>query len=165
MLISAHPDGRLISRAVKYFGISTVAGSSTRGGTDALRSLLQRLRAGESVGITPDGPRGPRMRARDGAIALARLSGAPILPASISVSRRRVLNTWDRLIVPVPFGRGAMVWGDPIFAPRETDEKSTEDLRLQLEASLNHVSALADKLAGHRPMDPAIVGEPTGHSA
>ena len=108
MLISAHPDGRLISNAVSYFGISTVAGSTTRGGGDALRALVRLLKDGHSIGVTPDGPRGPRMVAGEGILAIARLSGIPIVPAAISVSRRVVLKTWDRLIIPLPFSRGAM---------------------------------------------------------
>ena len=140
-----------------HFGIRTIPGSSTRGGSDALRALVHRLKSGESVGITPDGPRGPRMRAGDGAINLARLSGAPLLPASISVSRRKVLDTWDQLIVPIPFGHGAIVWGDPINVPRDADDADLAGLRGKLENALNDVSAHADRLAGHAAMMPAEV--------
>jgi lysophospholipid acyltransferase (LPLAT)-like uncharacterized protein len=155
MLISSHPDGQLIARSVSYFGIQTIPGSSTRGGGEALRALVRKLKSGESVGITPDGPRGPRMRARDGAIALARLSGVPVLPASISVSRRTVLRTWDQLIIPAPFGRGAIVWGDPITVPRDADDTKIAELRSLLEVALNDVSEEADKFSGHNPMMPA----------
>ncbi len=150
MLISSHPDGQLIARTVKHFGIETVAGSSTRGGSEALRALVRLLRSGVSVGITPDGPRGPRMRASDGAIALARLSGAPILPAAVSVSRRMVMNTWDKLIVALPFGEGAMVWGEPLTVASDVD-----DARARLEVELNRVSAEADRMVGHPPIMPA----------
>ena len=78
MLISTHRDGLLIARTSAHFGISTIAGSSTRGGAGALRALLKMLKSGGCVGITPDGPKGPRMRATDGVIALAKLSGCPI---------------------------------------------------------------------------------------
>lgn len=165
MLISAHSDGQLIARAVAYFGIQTIQGSSTRGGGEALRTLVRKLKSGESVGITPDGPRGPRMRASDGAITLARLSGVPILPASISVSRRKVLDTWDHLIVPMPFGRGAMVWGDPITVPRDADDALLAQLKDQLEVALNNVSAEADDLAGHAPMTPADITLSTKENA
>jgi lysophospholipid acyltransferase (LPLAT)-like uncharacterized protein len=165
MLISAHSDGQLIARAVAYFGIQTIPGSSTRGGGEALRALVRKLKSGESVGITPDGPRGPRMRASDGAITLARLSGVSILPASISVSRRKVLSTWDQLIVPMPFGRGAMVWGDPIAVPRDANDEMLAQLRGQLEAALNKVSAEVDDLAGHAPMTPADIALSAKESA
>ena len=152
MLISSHPDGQLIARTVKHFGIETVAGSSTRGGSEALRGLVRLIKNGVSVGITPDGPRGPRMRASDGAIVLARLSGAPIVPAAVSVSRRVVLNTWDRLIVALPFGDGAMVWGDPIHVTGSDDPAA---VRARLEAELTRVSAEADERVGHTPIQPA----------
>jgi lysophospholipid acyltransferase (LPLAT)-like uncharacterized protein len=152
MLISSHPDGQLIARTVKHFGIETVAGSSTRGGSEALRALVRLIKSGVSVGITPDGPRGPRMHASDGAIALARLSGAPILPAAVSVSRRMVMNSWDRLIVALPFGTGAMVWGEPLHVTGEADPGA---LRERLESELNRVSAEADRLVGHAPILPA----------
>jgi lysophospholipid acyltransferase (LPLAT)-like uncharacterized protein len=152
MLISSHPDGQLIARTVKHFGIETVAGSSTRGGSEALRSLVRLIKSGVSVGITPDGPRGPRMRASDGAVALARLSGAPILPAAVSVSRRMVMNSWDRLIIALPFGEGTMVWGDPIHVTGDADPAAA---RQRLESELNRVSAEADRLVGHAPIMPA----------
>jgi lysophospholipid acyltransferase (LPLAT)-like uncharacterized protein len=150
MLISSHPDGQLIARTVKHFGIETVAGSSTRGGSEALRALVRLIKSGASVGITPDGPRGPRMHASDGAIALARLSGAPILPAAVSVSRRMVMNSWDKLIVALPFGEGAMVWGEPLTVDGDADAA-----RARLETELNRVSAEADRLVGHAPILPA----------
>jgi lysophospholipid acyltransferase (LPLAT)-like uncharacterized protein len=155
MLISSHPDGQLIAKTVGHFGFSTIAGSSTRGGSDALRSLVKQLKAGESVGITPDGPRGPRMRASDGTLSLARLAGVPILPAAVSVSRRLVLNTWDRLIIALPFGRGAMVWGEPLTVPRDADETVLAALQQRLEDEMNRVSAQADEMAGHTAMTPA----------
>ena len=113
---------------------------------------MRLIKNGGSVGITPDGPRGPRMHAADGAIALARLSGAPILPAAVSVGRRVVMNTWDRLIVALPYGEGAMVWGEPIFVTGASDPGV---LRQQLETELTRVSAEADRLVGHAPIAPA----------
>jgi len=144
MLISGHADGQLIARAVAAFGISTIAGSSTRGGGAAVRDLVRKLKAGESIGITPDGPRGPVQIAQDGVIALARLSGAAIVPAAVSVSNRMRLRTWDRLIIGLPFGRGAMVWGEPVHVPRDCDDATAEILRLKVETELNRVSDAAD---------------------
>jgi lysophospholipid acyltransferase (LPLAT)-like uncharacterized protein len=154
MLISSHPDGRLIANTVAHFGISAVAGSSTRGGGEALRTLVRHVKDGASIGVTPDGPRGPRMRVGDGVLMLARLTGAPILPASISVSRRVVLSTWDKLIIPLPFGRGAMIWGEPIVVPRDADDAALAVLRAKLEEEMNRLSAEADAMAGHDAMIP-----------
>lgn len=159
MLISSHPDGRLIARTVAYFGIDAIAGSSRKGGSEALRTLMRKLQRGESVGITPDGPRGPRMHAGDGAIALARLSGVPILPAAAAVSRRVVLNTWDRLIVALPFSRGATIWGEPIRVPRDATAEDVARYRQQLEDELVRITAEADRSVGTTPIAPATAAE------
>ena len=159
MLISSHPDGRLIARTVAHFGIDAIAGSSRRGGGEALRALVRKLKSGESVGITPDGPRGPRMHAGDGALVLARLTGVPIVPAAAAVSRRIVLGSWDRLIVALPFSRGAMVWGDPITVPRDADDATLENCRRALETELNRVTAAADTAVGAALIQPAAADE------
>ncbi len=155
MLISAHPDGRLIAKTVAHFGIDAVAGSSRRGGAEALRALVRLAKGGASIGITPDGPRGPRMRIREGALALARLSGVPIVPAAVSVRRRIVLRTWDRLIIALPFSRGAMVWGTPFAVPRDADDTMLKHLQDHLEQELNRITAEADAMVGHTPIEPA----------
>lgn len=155
MLISGHRDGRLIARTIGHFGSGTVAGSSSRGGTAALKRCVELLAAGESVGITPDGPRGPRMRAVAGAVEIARRSGAPMLPVTYSVVRRRVLRSWDRFLVPLPFNRGVFIVGAPIEVPARADVEQVEAARLELERRLNAISAEADRLTGHAPIEPA----------
>ena len=155
MLISTHSDGQLIARTIAHFGLSTIDGSTTRGGTAALRGLLNVLKAGECVGVTPDGPRGPRMRASNGVINIARLAGVPIVPASYSVTRRKVLGSWDRFILALPFSRGVMVWGEPIHIDRDADEAVLESARQFVEESVNAVTTEADALCGHLPIDPA----------
>ncbi|MFL2769493.1 MAG: lysophospholipid acyltransferase family protein [Rhodospirillaceae bacterium] len=149
MLISGHADGQLISKTIRWHGLSDVKGSSSKGGTDALREMVQLIKKGVSVGITPDGPRGPRIKASDGSIALAKLSGAMIVPAAAATSRRIVFKTWDRLIFPLPFSRGACVWGEPIHVPSESGAGDLEQLRYNLETSLIAVSDRADILVGH----------------
>jgi lysophospholipid acyltransferase (LPLAT)-like uncharacterized protein len=155
VLISEHRDGQLISRAVANLGVATVAGSSRRGGASALRSMDRLLAQGESIGITPDGPRGPRMRAKPGAIKAAQLSGVPILPVSGSVGRRRILQSWDRFCLALPFSRGIIHWGEPIEVPREADETEVERLRLLLEDGLNALTAEADRDFGQAAIEPA----------
>lgn len=155
MLISHHRDGLLIARTSAHFGISTIAGSSTRGGSGALRALLKMLKSGGCVGITPDGPKGPRMHAADGVIALAKLSGCPILPATYAASPRRLLNSWDRFLVPKPFGKGVFIWGEPIHVPRDASDEQLAELMLRLETVMNDLSIRADTLVGEDPVLPA----------
>lgn len=154
MLISAHQDGRLIARTVAHFGIATVAGSDNRNTTSALRALVRTVKAGRWIGITPDSPPGPRMRAKNGVAVLARLSGVPVIPASYSCSRRRVLGTWDRLVVPLPWTRGVFLWGRPIRVAPDADEAAIERARQEIERSLSALSAEADRRCGHRAIEP-----------
>jgi len=162
MLISMHRDGELIARAIGYFGHGTVRGSAAKpgsnkekGGAAALRGMLKALKANEYVGITPDGPRGPRMRATDGIVTVARVSGVPIIPCSYSARSRKVLGTWDRFIIPLPFTRGVIVWGEPIYIARDADAASQETARLTVEQGLNAVTLAADELMGVEPVAPA----------
>ena len=154
-LTSQHPDGQLIARTTAHLGIRTVPGSSTRVGSGALRALLRILEGGECIGLTPDGPHGPRMRASDGIVTLARLSGTPIVPVAFGIDRRRVLSSWDRFIVALPFGRGVFVWGEPIKVAREADAPDLEAARRQIEDALNAVTGDADRLGGFAPIEPA----------
>ena len=156
MLISQHRDGKIIARTVGHFDVKIVAGSTRHGGAAALRAMLKVLESGACVGITPDGPRGPRMRASDGIVNVARLAGKPIIPASFSITRRKVLSTWDRLVIPLPFGRGVFIWGEPIFVPSELDEAGVEEVRRKVEDSLNGVTVEADRLTGFAPMKPDV---------
>lgn len=119
VLMSQHRDGRFIGAVVRQFDIDVVAGSSRRGGSSALRILLGLIARGDHVGITPDGPRGPRRRAAPGVAQLAALSGAPVLPCAAQTTRRWELRSWDRMIVPKPFGRGVVVCEPTITIARE----------------------------------------------
>ena len=149
MLISAHRDGRLIADAVTYFGVSSIAGSTRRGGSGALRAMLKRLEAGDCVGITPDGPRGPAMQASTGIVNLARLAGVPIVPVVFATSRRRLLRSWDRFHLALPFGRGVFVWGEPIEIAADPDLDGLEHARLLVEQRMNEMAAEADRRVGH----------------
>ena len=161
MLISMHRDGELMARAISYFGHGTVRGSAAkpgsgkdRGGVAALRGMLKVLKANQYVGITPDGPRGPRMRATEGIVTVARMAGVPILPCSFSTRSRVLLSTWDRFVVPLPFSRGVIVWGDPIFVAREADDAAIETARLAVEAGVNAVTKQSDEIMGVAPVEP-----------
>jgi lysophospholipid acyltransferase (LPLAT)-like uncharacterized protein len=167
VLISRHRDGELITRAIKPFGIDTIRGSAAKpgkvedkGGLAALREILRALKQGESLGITPDGPRGPRMRATDGVVTIARLSGVPIIPAAWSARRRWMFNSWDRFLVPSLFTRGVVVWGTPIHVPRDADEHALAAVRAKVEAAINDVTAEADRLAGVESVAPAPAPAP-----
>ncbi len=155
VLISAHSDGVLISRAIARLGVSTVKGSSRKGGMSALRAMQRILEQGHNVGITPDGPRGPRMRAKSGAVKVAQLSGAPIVPITGSTSRRKSFGSWDRFCLPLPFARGIILAGEPILVAKDADEAEQEVCRQLLEERLNEMTAEADAYFGQSVIEPA----------
>jgi lysophospholipid acyltransferase (LPLAT)-like uncharacterized protein len=141
-LVSQHRDGRFIGAIMRRFGILPILGSSTRGGASGLRNLLAVLRQGDMIGITPDGPRGPRHQAAFGVAQLAALSGIPVVPLAARTSRRIQLNTWDRMPVPLPFGRGVVVCGPAISVPRH----GWKDALPTITDALNKVAARAEAL-------------------
>ena len=149
MLILAHRDGQLIAGAMTYFGIDSIAGSTRRGGSSALRAMLKRLADGDCVAITPDGPRGPAMKASLGFVNLARLAGVPIQPVTYATSRRRLLDTWDRYHLALPFGRGVILWGEPMEIAPDLDAAGIEHARCVVEARMNEMVREADRLVGH----------------
>lgn len=155
VIISQHPDGESIARATRRLGVVPVRGSSTRGGAAALRASLRLLKDGNYLGITPDGPRGPRMRVQPGVIGLARLSGAPIVPLTFAVSRRKLARSWDRFVIALPFGRGVFAWGSPFYVAADADADALEEARLTLEERLNALTAEADRMVGAEPIEPA----------
>lgn len=157
-LVSRSRDGELNAIAVEELGLRPIRGSGARGrdmrakgGATALREMLRALEGGETVALTADIPKISR-RCGEGIVLLAQRSGRPIVPSAVVTSRRIDLNSWDRASFSLPFGRGAMVVGEPILVPADADEAALEDARAQVEASLDAVHRRAYALVGG--MDP-----------
>lgn len=147
VLVSRHRDGRFIGEIIRRFHLLPVHGSSGRGGQErggaaGLRALLARLEEGDHVAITPDGPRGPRRVAALGVAQLAALSGAPIVPCSAQCSPRITLPSWDRMVLPLPFGRGVIVCGAPIEVPGEGAEAALPAIAAALTATVEEADRL-----------------------
>ncbi len=173
-LISRSREGEIAANAARMVGAQPVRGSAAKGGADkggfeAGRELIRLIESGRTAGLTPDGPRGPRMRARLGPVNVARLAQAPMLPMAWSTRWRIVFGSWDRFILPLPFGPGALVWADPIPPPPlDADAATLEACRLKLEQELNRISAEADRLSGAPVIEPAPerkVSKPDAHEA
>lgn len=154
LLISQHRDGRMISEAVQRLGYSVIEGSSRRGGLQAFLEMARVLKEGKPVVVTPDGPRGPRMRVKPGALKAAQLSGAPIVPIAGSTSSRWELGTWDRFLVPKLFSRGVLVADAPVFIGRDLDDEALEAARIELERRLIALSDAADAMVGQEAIAP-----------
>lgn len=162
MLISGHRDGQLVSGMMSHFGSKTIFGSSTRGGAAAFIQLARLLKDGEVVGITPDGPKGPRMRANSGVVSLAKVAGAPIVPLTFSSSFSHVFGSWDRFVLPLPFGRGVFLWGNPIYVRQDGDDHYFEEKRVEVEQTLIALTQRADWLMGRQDTDPAAPAPTAG---
>lgn len=150
-LVSRSRDGHYISEVLKGFGIGTVRGSTAKGGEVAIFEMVRRVQEGLDAAVTPDGPRGPCYRVQPGAIVIAQMSGAPIVPVSSDVSRKKRLKNWDRFIVPLPFSRGALVFGEPIWVPRDIDEEGRARLQDALEEAMRALDRRAATAVGAAP--------------
>lgn len=146
VMASRSRDGELVARFARRFGFEAVRGSTTRGGSEALRALARRLRHGREVAVVPDGPLGPRGVVQPGVIALARITGAPIVPLAFSAYPAWRLRSWDEFLIPKPFARGAVCFGPPLFVPSNADRSQQEALRKELEGQLSELTCRADRL-------------------
>lgn len=113
LLASEHRDGELIARVLGRLGFATIRGSSTRGAARALLAMTDALTRGSDVGVTPDGPRGPAERFQGGALAAAARAGAALVPTGVVASAAWRLRSWDRFMIPKPFARVVVAYGDP----------------------------------------------------
>ena len=147
VLASRSRDGELVTRFVRRFGLEAVRGSSSRGGAEALRSLARSLGEGRDAVVVPDGPRGPRETVKPGIVALARVSGAPIVPTALGASAEWRLRSWDEFRIPRPFARCVLRFGDPIQVPGDADQATQEAVCKELEAALRALCWLVDKEA------------------
>lgn len=155
-LVSRHGDGGFNAVALRELGIGAIRGSGAlgkkireKGGASAFIAMLRRLAAGETMVLTADVPKRARI-AGPGIIALARASGRPIRAVAVVTSRRIDFNSWDRASIGLPFGRCAIVVGEPILVARDADEAAQEAARLALQASLDDVHARGYALVGGR---------------
>lgn len=139
-LISASHDGGVLSRALKYFDVEAVRGSSSRRGAQALLELTTYAERGYHVAITPDGPRGPRYVVRDGIIGLAQMTGLPIVPVSTYVRWKFTTRSWDAFQIPLPFACCEIRLGEPLLVPRELTDAQKTQAKLELERRLNDLT-------------------------
>ncbi|MDP8262806.1 MAG: lysophospholipid acyltransferase family protein [Candidatus Ancaeobacter aquaticus] len=135
-LISRSKDGQIVSGIIHRYGLATVRGSSSRGGKAAFKEMIRMLRSGYDAGYTPDGPKGPVYSVAQGIITLAQITGYPIVPISYEVTRRKVLRSWDRMVLPMPFTRGVVVYGKPVIVSRDDSERVKDEKAIELRNEL-----------------------------
>jgi hypothetical protein len=139
-LVSASKDGGFLAAILECFGVQPVRGSSSRRGPQALLELTGWAERGYDLALTPDGPRGPCYVVQEGVMALAQVTGFPIVPASYYLRWKVRPKSWDRFQIPLPFSHCEMLIGQPIRVPREATDAEREALRQQLERTLKEIS-------------------------
>jgi lysophospholipid acyltransferase (LPLAT)-like uncharacterized protein len=142
------------------FGVEQVRGSSSRRGPQALLELSGRGKLGYDLAVTPDGPRGPRYVVQKGVIALAQVTGLPIIPVTCNTRRKICLKSWDGFQIPLPFSRCELILNEAIHVPREACEVKREALRLELEGSLRGSSE--DLTGSERGLLPLLANRSQG---
>jgi lysophospholipid acyltransferase (LPLAT)-like uncharacterized protein len=139
-MVSASRDGGLLAQILEHFGIEPVRGSSSRRGAQALIEMTTWAERGYDLAITPDGPRGPRYAVQEGVISSAQLTGLPIVPVSLYLSRKIQLKSWDKFQIPLPFARCVITVGNIMRVPREISDAERESLRRRLETEMRTIT-------------------------
>jgi len=150
VLISKHRDGDIIARLISKLGFKAIRGSThksgktkNKGGLTSARQMIKSLKNGISIGISPDGPKGPRHKVSDGILSISRLSNSSILPVGIGFKKKWVLNTWDKFIIPKPFNQITIIWGEPL--PALKNEKSINQIKSKLESKMYNLTKRANR--------------------
>lgn len=165
ILISRSREGDLVARITAMQSVGVIRGSSRnpkrsgdgarKGGMAAFREMARHVKNGGCMAITPDGPRGPRMRMTLGALKLAQATGAPLIGFSWSTRWKIVFNSWDRFVLPLPFSRGVLIYVEPMYVPRDAGPDALEALRAEFEHRLNAATQEADLACGGPLIEPA----------
>ena len=154
VLISMHGDGELIARTVAKMGFHPIRGSSSRGGREALHAAVRALADGRQVAFTPDGPRGPRMSVQPGCVVAAMRAGVPIVPVGFEARRAKRLRSWDRFMVPWPFTRVAVRFGEPLRVPADLSTADVDDWCVRVRDALVAAGAEAAAAVGRAAETP-----------
>jgi hypothetical protein len=149
VMVSRSFDGEYIARIIEKLGFVAVRGSSSRGGSEALREMKKELEKGAAVAFTIDGPRGPKYVAKPGPVLLARASGMPMAAFYVALSDAWILKTWDEFIIPKPFSKALVRVSSKVHVPAQADEAQIRDFRDLLQQSLERVTRFAEQNVAH----------------
>ena len=143
-LQSSHSDGMITSLAFQYLGMNIILGSSKKGGMQAFRKMVKRLQLGESIAITPDGPRGPKEKVKEGIIKLAQITSTPIIPLVWATKKFKIIDSWDNFVLPYPFSKGIYSFGKPIYIEKKIDINKFELERQNLENEIIRLTRILE---------------------
>lgn len=151
ILVSGSEDGNLSEALLDGYGYRIIRGSSSRGGARALRAMLGALHAGSTVVVTPDGPRGPRHTMNPGVAWMARATGFAVLPTGFAAQRAWRLSTWDRYVIPKPWSRVVLAYGQPIRVSREGGSEELERATARIQSEILAAERSAFRHLGREP--------------
>jgi len=155
ILVSRHRDGELINQVMRMFQGKTVRGSTSRGAVSGLLGMM-RNQPSRHLGITPDGPRGPRRVVQDGAVYLASRTGMPLVPVGCAFDGCRRAGSWDKMALPRPFRRAVGVVGSGVIVPDDIDRDGIEDYRGRMQDEMDRVQKRAEQLAAAGKIDKCL---------
>ncbi len=144
-LQSSHSDGMITSLAFQYLGMNVILGSSKRGGIQAFRKMVRCLQLGESIAITPDGPKGPKEKVKEGVIKLAQMTNTPIIPLVWATRKFKTINSWDNFVLPYPFSKGIYSFGKPIYIKKKINLDKFELERQNLENEIKRLTKILER--------------------
>lgn len=144
-IVSVSKDGELQNKLLISRGFKTIRGSSARHGMRALLESIRRLKEGAVMAITPDGPKGPVKKVQPGTVHLAQRSGCPILPVGVACKPCKRLHSWDSHMIPMPFAKALIVFGDPLYIAEDEDEK---EAAIRIENAINQAEIRAHETLG-----------------
>jgi hypothetical protein len=139
-IVSASRDGQYVTDLIRYFGLKSLRGSSSRRGAPVFREAVKALKQGYHVSFTPDGPRGPKYRMSRGPVRLASMTGSRIIPISVNYSSYWQLKSWDNFQIPKPWAKIILVLGPAVEVPPEIDDKEIEEYRKIVENALMKIT-------------------------
>lgn len=147
VLVSLSRDGEMQNEIFSRFGFKTIRGSTGREGLKALVESIKVLKSGAKMALTPDGPRGPSGEVQEGILAMAQKSGALVVPVGVAANPCWIMHkSWDKYMVPKPFARAVMMFGDALTIPSNATKEELEQFRLRIEAEMHRTQAAAEAL-------------------
>lgn len=145
LMTSLSKDGDLQTQIMEKFGYKCVRGSSSKGGVSALKGIVREINQNNyNTAIAVDGPRGPLYEVKDGILFIARFTSSVIIPVSSSAYPKKIFEkAWDKYILPLPFSKGVIVYGNPVYVNRDDD---LNNKKIELRNELDRVTKLSDEL-------------------
>jgi lysophospholipid acyltransferase (LPLAT)-like uncharacterized protein len=150
VIISKSKDGDIQTHVFQNLGFNVIRGSTGRGGERALIESIRELKKGATMAITPDGPRGPTHVVQGGIMLMAKKSGAWLVPCGVSARPRFLAKSWDSYMVPMPFSKCVMTFGEPVQVPPDATDEGVEEIRLRLQDAMTQLEMEAERILGYR---------------